>query len=265
MHKQGRLLISCPHLRGPERPRNNSLRPAVLAPPWAGLNGRAMGHPRVPPGSAPNPSSPCACSRNICGCKRGKERKRGQRAEDLYETFRVSFPLLQLPPERRCALLCPALPGLGRGAGGMCPRGAGRPRSRGSGDGRLCRSGVSGRGLSAFSVGFPAPSPQLGIAVPRGGIASPPQRGWDRPSRGALDDWGCRARGRAEAGAGGRARGWPPRGVPIPGRCSQLGQGLFSSAPASPGQGRAGSPSRCHRAAASDPRPLPRGFARAPT
>lgn len=107
---------------------------------------------------------------------------------------------------------------------------SGSQGSAARGIGRVCRSRMSGRGLSAFTMGFPAPSPQLGVAVPRGGIAYPSQRGWDRLSRGAPGDSGCRARGRAEAEAGGC-----PSDV-----CSQ-GQGLFSST-ASPGQRRVAVP-----------------------
>lgn len=60
-----------------------------------------------------------------------------------------------------------------------CPaEGSGAADARGTGDGqrvpeRPCPSGVSGRGLSAFRVGIPPPSPQLGMAVPRGGKRVP--------------------------------------------------------------------------------------------
>lgn len=133
----------------------------------------------------------------------------------MPETSRVLFPLLQLAPEARAVERLPRnSPGPGE-APGSGRRG---PEIRGTGEraegARPGRSGTTRRGLAALGAGSSAPSPQLGLAVRRGGKGVPAERGWTRPPREDVGDSGCPP-GSPAAGEG--RQGEEPERRPRPG------------------------------------------------
>lgn len=188
----------------------------------------------------------------------------------MPESFRVSFPLLQLAPDARVVERLPRTPWpRARRRGSLAEGRSGPPRPRNSGDAgategaRPGRRGATRRDLAAFGAGSSAPSPQLGLAVGRGGNRVPTEGGWGRPPRetrairavpGSLAAGERRAgRGaRAEAGAG-RARsmlaaeGWSEAGATFAARRGDGGGGEVAvqqrgRARASPGQCRVAVP-----------------------